>query len=43
MIFTDLSGQMRLTLHTPNKTPNERPVFLPIRETDDGFELINKA
>ena len=40
MIFTDLSGQMNLTLHTPNDTPNERPVFIPIKETKDGFELL---
>jgi hypothetical protein len=40
MIFTDLTGQMNLTLHTPNDTPNERPVFIPIKETKDGFELL---
>lgn len=40
MLFSEFSGQMNLTLHTPNDTPNERPIFIPIRETDTGFELI---
>ncbi len=40
MIFADLTGTLNLTLHSPNDTPNERPVFMPIIETDDGFEFI---
>lgn len=40
MLFNDLSGKMHLTLHTPNDTPNERPIFIPIKETNSGFELI---
>ena len=41
MVFCDISGNLRLTIHTPNNTPNERPIFLSISERDDGFELIN--
>lgn len=37
MIFRGLDGQVRLTIHTPNQTPNERPIFLPVRETATGF------
>jgi GH43 family beta-xylosidase len=31
MFFRKFSGELILTLHRPNKTPNERPVFLPVR------------
>ena len=33
MVFRTFDGQLMLTLHTPNDTPNERPVFLPVRES----------
>ncbi len=39
MVFSDKSGQLYLTIHTPNKTPNERPIFLKLNETPDGFEI----
>lgn len=32
MIFRDLTGQLRLTLHTPNDHLEERPFFYPIHE-----------
>lgn len=32
MIFRALDGQLMLTLHSPNATPQERPFFLPLRE-----------
>ncbi|WP_277678107.1 glycoside hydrolase family 43 protein [Gracilibacillus dipsosauri] len=34
MLFHDLENRLHLTLHSPNKTPNERPVFIPINEKD---------
>ena len=40
MIFCDLQGQLRLTIHAPNQSPDERPLFLPICETADGIECI---
>ena len=38
MLFRDLTGQMRLSIHAPNHTPDERPLFLPVRETENGIE-----
>jgi beta-xylosidase len=35
MLFHDFDGHLHMTLHHPNDTPNERPVFVPIRETED--------
>lgn len=34
MLFRALDGTLMLTVHRPNSTPNERPIFVPIRETD---------
>ena len=41
MLFTDKNGQLMLSIHTPNDTPNERPFFLPVRDTGDGLERID--
>jgi beta-xylosidase len=38
MIFRDFKGQLYMTLHTPNDTPNERAKFIPISE--DGSQLV---
>lgn len=32
MLFRRFDGQLMLTLHSPNDSPNERPVFLPVEE-----------
>lgn len=32
MIFRTFDGELLLALHTPNKTPDERPVFIPLAE-----------
>ena len=32
MVFRSFDGQLYLTLHTPNETPNERAVFVPLDE-----------
>lgn len=40
MLFRGHDGVLRLAIHTPNDTPNERPVFLPVRETETGLALI---
>ena len=37
MIFQTFEGQLMLTFHTPNRMPEERARFLPIRETSDGL------
>jgi arabinan endo-1,5-alpha-L-arabinosidase len=40
MVFRDKSGALLLAIHTPNNTPDERPVFLPLRETATGLERV---
>jgi len=42
MIFTQYNGQITLAIHYPNDTPNERAIFVPLKETDDGLEIISK-
>jgi hypothetical protein len=39
MIFKTLEGQLMLTFHSPNKTPNERAVFVEIEEKAGGIQL----
>lgn len=38
MIFRDREGQLYITLHVPNRTPQERPHFYRLRETENGLE-----
>lgn len=38
MVFYDLNGELRLTLHCPNEQPNERPAFFSLK--DNGTSLI---
>jgi GH43 family beta-xylosidase len=42
MLFRDFNGKLILTLHTPNKTPNERVIFLEVEETEKGIKIIDK-
>lgn len=37
MIFKTLKGQLMLTFHSPNQSPNERAVFVEIEEKDGGI------
>jgi hypothetical protein len=37
MIFQTFEGEPYLTYHSPNKTPNERPFFVPLTETEGGL------
>jgi hypothetical protein len=39
MLFRTFAGDLRLAVHSPNVTPNERAVFLPVRELADGLLL----
>ncbi|WP_166866894.1 glycoside hydrolase family 43 protein [Salinibacterium sp. ZJ70] len=39
MIFRTLAGELMLTLHQPNDTPNERAVFSPLVETTETVRL----
>ncbi len=38
MIFKDLNGKLFLAIHQPNNHPNERPVFLEVKEA--GGKLV---
>lgn len=40
MIFTAFDGKKYVTLHKPNKTPNERPCFFEVKEKDGILELV---
>ncbi|MDF2922375.1 MAG: glycoside hydrolase [Paenibacillaceae bacterium] len=40
MLFRTFDGQLMLTIHTPNKTPNERPVFLPVTEEQGRLRMV---
>lgn len=39
MIFTDLNGELRLTLHCPNISLEERPVFFRLTETEESVKI----
>ena len=39
MIFRDFDGQLFITLHHPNNTPDERPHFIEIEETENTIHL----
>ncbi|AEF83292.1 glycoside hydrolase family 43 protein [Leadbettera azotonutricia] len=34
MLFHSVEGKLYLTVHTPNKTPNERPIFIEMIDED---------
>jgi len=42
MLFRAFDGRLMLSLHKPNKTPDERPLFLPLREEEGHFSLIGE-
>lgn len=41
MVFKDLEGDLKLTLHCPNTQTFERPVFFSIKETEDSIVIDN--
>ena len=42
MIFKDLNNKLRLTLHCPNDTEYEKPVFYDLKETEDTLVIAEK-
>ena len=40
MVFRAFDDRLWMTFHQPNDTPNERAVFVPIREGADGSSLV---
>jgi arabinan endo-1,5-alpha-L-arabinosidase len=39
MLFRALDGRLMLAIHSPNQTPNERPLFLEIEEQDEKLRV----
>ncbi|HEX3051335.1 MAG TPA: glycoside hydrolase family 43 protein [Aggregatilineaceae bacterium] len=39
MVFRAFDGQLRLAFHRPNESPNERPLFIPLRENGSAVEI----
>jgi hypothetical protein len=39
MVFRSFDNQLLLAYHRPNATPNERPYFVPLRETGSVLEI----
>lgn len=40
MVFRTLDGRLSLAIHTPNRTPDERPLFLEIEEQDGEIAVL---
>ncbi len=40
MLFRTFDGQLMLTYHRPNPSPDERPYFIPLRETQSSLEIL---
>ena len=41
MVFRRFDGQLCMTLHTPNQTPNERAVLVPVEERDGSLRVVS--
>lgn len=39
MLFHTFTGDLYLTIHTPNTTPDERPILLPVHEDDGRLQM----
>ena len=42
MVFRKKDGSLCLTIHTPNDTPNERPIFLPLVEENGVLRVVEE-
>ncbi|MDF2959704.1 MAG: glycoside hydrolase [Paenibacillus sp.] len=42
MIFKTFEDELILTIHTPNKTPQERPIFLKIAENEGKLTVLGE-
>jgi len=40
MLFRSFEGRLMMTLHCPNNTPNERPVFMEIAEKAGSLSVL---
>lgn len=39
MLFRTFEGDLLLSIHKPNDSPQERPLFIPVQETEEGLIL----
>ncbi len=39
MVFRTFEGQLMLAYHRPNESPDERPFFVPLQETETSIEI----
>ncbi|GIP50687.1 glycosyl hydrolase family 43 [Paenibacillus sp. J53TS2] len=42
MVFRTFAGELRLAIHTPNDSPNERPIFIPVEERGGRLSAFPK-
>ncbi|MBU9723568.1 MULTISPECIES: glycoside hydrolase family 43 protein [Bacillaceae] len=42
MLFKTFDEELRLTLHSPNKTPLERPIFVKLEEEDGALHVVKE-
>ncbi|MCL2736694.1 MAG: glycoside hydrolase family 43 protein [Propionibacteriaceae bacterium] len=42
MVFAGPDSRLFLAIHTPNSTPDERPVFIGLRTTEDGLAVTGE-
>ena len=40
MIFSSYDGRLLLSIHSPNDTPNERALFIELKENEEGLEVV---
>jgi hypothetical protein len=40
MLFRTFGGQLLLSIHAPNKHPDERPAFVPVKETGGKLTIV---
>lgn len=43
MVFTTAEGRRYLAIHTPNRTPDERPIFVGLTVTADGLATTGEV
>jgi hypothetical protein len=43
MLFKTFDGKLMLTVHAPNRTPDERPVFIEIEEVDGNLIIVDSS
>ncbi|MDP2791926.1 MAG: glycoside hydrolase family 43 protein [Rectinemataceae bacterium] len=43
MLFRSFDGRLFMTVHSPNSTPDERPVFIEVGETGSGIRVRDRS